>query len=173
MSRWPHQRDMNSFYGNPDKNRDGVADRDWENENIIKITPPYPLWYPSDAGGKLIKRAKQFTSLRVHKKCADSLMQCLTRIGSEFTPEEIHKYELDICGGTYVFRLMRGGRSLSVHSWGSAIDLSHLINWYGRKYDESKGMMPMRAVKIFQDEGWTWGGLWRKGDAMHFQAADV
>lgn len=181
MPIWPNQSDMNKFYGNPDKNRDGKADLDWENANIIKIIPPYTLYYPTEliesVNGKrkvtLLKRAKRMTGLRVHKKCADSLITCLAEIGNTFTPEEMTKYELDLCGGVFNFRLMRNGRSLSIHSWGGAIDLSHLINYYGRKYDPKLNMMPLKVVDIFKKEGWTWGGKWRTGDAMHFQAANI
>lgn len=177
MPVWPHQSNMNSFYGNPDKNRDGRPDPDWVAANIIQFKPPYTLYYPLEKivnGRKtLIKRQQQFKTLSFHKKAADSLIRCLSEIPKQFSPQEIEKYELDICGGTFVFRLMRNGRSLSIHSWGSAIDLSHLINWYGRKYDEKAGMMPMRAVNIFKKEGVTWGGLWRTGDSMHFQWANV
>ena len=44
----PHQRDMNKFYGNPDKDRDGRPDADWEKANLIKIVPPYILYYPTE-----------------------------------------------------------------------------------------------------------------------------
>lgn len=164
---------MNSFYGNPDKNQDGIADKDWEATNIVRIIPPYDLWYPDDSTGKLIKRKTKFKALRVHRKCSESLMRILTRIKNETTEEERFKYELDICGGVYNFRLMRSGRALSIHSWGAAIDLSHIINSYKKKYNPNSNMMPMKIVKIFEDEGWTWGGLWSTGDAMHFQAASV
>lgn len=173
MSQWPRQRDMNAFYYNPDANRDGVADATWARDNLVRIVPPYPLWYPSDAGGRLNKRATPFKALTVHRKCADSLTRVLTRIGKEISAEDIRRFELDICGGAYVFRLMRNGRALSIHSWGAAIDLSHLINRYKRRYDAASGMMPATVVKMFEAEGWTWGGLWSTGDAMHFQAADI
>lgn len=182
-TQWPKQSNMNAFYGNPDKNKDGRADRDWEAANIISIIPPYSLYYPTEkvevVNGKkkttLIKRATKFKTLSFHKKAAPALMAALTEIGSTFSPEELQKYELDICGGTYVFRLMRNGRALSIHSWGAAIDLSHLINYYGRKYDANPkfNMMPQKAVDIFKKQGATWGGKWSTGDGMHFQFAYV
>lgn len=167
---------MNAFYGNPDRDSDGVADIDWQHQNVIRIVPPYKLYYPVDdpnKKGAIIKRGTVLKGLSVHKKAADSLIRCLTGITKEFTPEELIKYELDLCGGVFVFRIKRGGSSLSIHSWAGAIDLSHLINYFGRRYDESKGMMPQRAVKVFANEGWTWGGRWTTGDAMHFQAANL
>lgn len=173
-NNWPRQRDMNGFYGNPDVNRDGVADLGWQQKNLVRLTPPYSLYYPRQvARNRIDKRAIKFKALTVHKLCAASLEQCLRGLQKEFSAEELYKYELDICGGVFNFRLMRSGQSLSIHSWGAAIDLSHLINHYRRRYNERLGMMPMRAVKVFKNEGWTWGGLWSTPDAMHFQAARI
>lgn len=177
-NKWPTQNPaaMNEFYGNPDANRDGAADLIWQQKNLVRITPPYTLYYPVDDPhnkGKIIKRGTVLKGLRVHHKAAESLYRCLVGLKTEFSEGDLAKYELDLCGGVFNFRLKRGGHSLSIHSWGGAIDLSHLINYFGRKYDEAAGMMPQRAVKVFADEGWTWGGLWSTGDAMHFQAANL
>ena len=164
---WPSQASKLRFYGNPDANRNGLPDTKWAKENLVQIVPPYPMYYPTSLKDK---RGKRWSKLTVHKKVADSLLECLREIPKVCTPEEIKKYELDLCGGAYVFRLKRNGTSLSEHSWGIAIDLSHLINYYGRAYDPSKNMMPLKVAKIFQDRGWTW--LKRK-DAMHFQAVSI
>ncbi|WP_193753153.1 M15 family metallopeptidase, partial [Sphingomonas endophytica] len=84
-------------------------------------------------------------------------------------------YELDLCAGVHVFKLKTGGENLSIHSWGAAIDLSHLINGWKIKHskDPKKKMMPLEVVKLFEDEDWTWGGKWKYADAMHFQAANI
>ena len=87
--------------------------------NIVKLTPPYPLFYPQEqevAGRKqLLKRQQRFSALRVHRRCAASLERVLQAIGRRFSPAEIAQYELDICGGVFNFRPMRGGTSLSIH----------------------------------------------------------
>lgn len=183
---WPKQNAeaMNAFYGNPDANQDGRPDPEWESKNLVRIVPPYTLYYPmEDENGKIVKRSKVMKTLWVHKKCAASLTRVLTKIGKMIPPEAIKRHELDLCGGVYNFRLKRNGRTLSMHSWGSAIDLSHLINYFGRKYKRSSVwgersprndiMMPMEVRKMFEAEGWTWGGLWSTPDGMHFQAADL
>lgn len=183
---WPNQNAeaLNKFYGNPDVNEDGRPDAAWESKNIIRIVPPYTLYYPiEDENKKIIKRQKVLKTISVHKKCADSLMRVLTNIGTKIPPEAIKRHELDICGGVYNFRLKRGGRTLSTHSWGCAIDLSHLINYFGKKYKRSSVwgersprndiMMPLEVQKMFKAEGWTWGGLWSTPDGMHFQAANL
>lgn len=173
MGNWPKQSNLAAFYGNPDVNRDGAPDIFWQRANLVRIVPPYPMYYPTVKSGKLVKRPQKLSAITCHRKVAPSLLRVLTRIGDELTPDEIKTYELDIFGGCFNFRAMRSGRALSTHSYAAAIDLSHLINRYKRRYDMGAGMMPMRVVRMFEAEGWTWGGLWRTGDAMHFQAADL
>jgi len=177
VPNWPKQNPatMNAFYGNPDANRDFRPDPAWEAANIVKLTPPYTLYYPESVHGVIQKRAKTISALRVHKKCKNSLESALRQIKQNFTAQDIKDYELDLCAGVHVFRLKVGGSTLSIHSWGAAIDLSHLINGWKKTYDPDprKRMMPTKVVDIFDSEGWTWGGLWRNADAMHFQAADI
>lgn len=167
MTNWPKQNAaaMNAFYGSPDANKDGSPDVKWEAANLVSIKPPYRMVLAWD-------KAKEVKTIRVHKKCADSLMRILTGIKDHYGSQAaIERARMHLFGGVYNFRLMRGGSSLSIHSWAAAIDLDPERNGFGVKYDESKGMMPLAVVRIFKAEGWDWGGLWSKGDAMHFQAA--
>ena len=64
-------------------------------------------------------------------------------------------------------------RGLSTHSWGCAIDLSPALNGMGIAYNPKAHMIPAQVVAIFSANGWEWGGLWQRPDAMHFQAARV
>jgi len=176
MADWPNDDPsaMNAYYGSPDQDHNLEADPDWEIKNLIALPVPCPLFYPMEetvSGKKIIvKRKHLLKTLRVHWRCAKSLENILKQIPQRFSAADIERYELDICGGVYNFRPMRSGASLSIHSWGAAIDLSHLINYWKRKYDPAAGMMPQGVVDLFQSEGWQWGGLWKNGDAMHFQA---
>lgn len=163
LQRWPGKAGMNDFYGNPDVNNDGAADLDWQRKNLTIIAAPYLMFY---AG-------KQVRNITVHRRCSDSLSRCLTAIGEAFDPKERATYQLDQFGGVYNFRRKRGGTSLSVHSWAAAIDLAPALNAFGWAYGSRPNMMPKAVVEIFAAEGWEWGGLWSKGDAMHFQAAAV
>lgn len=161
---WPDQSKLKEFYGNPDKNNDGVADSAWEISNIVKIIPPYPMvWSWS---------LEPVKTLRVHKKCSESLLSILAEIGKKVNEQDRRFYEIDRCGGVYNFRLMRGGSSLSVHSYGAAIDLSPVINGLGIPYSPKKKMMPFIVRDIFHSHGWKWGGLWSRPDAMHFEAVN-
>lgn len=166
---WPSQdaAAMNAFYGNPDRNGDGFPDRQWEDRNLVFIKPPYEMVLAWDT-------TKNVTRLRVHKAIATSLTRCLIGVLDTYpNRQDLRRFGLHLWGGAYMFRLKRGGSTLSIHSWGAAVDINPTVNWYGRRYGEHLGMMPQKVVRIFADEGWTWGGLWRKPDAMHFQAADV
>lgn len=169
LTIWPPQnpRDMSAFYGNPDPTGAGVPDRNWEDKNLINITPPYKMflaWAPT----------QQVNTIKVNKACADALLRILTNIDQHYgSPEAIQKARMHLFGGCYNFRLMRGAAAMSIHSWGAAIDIDPVTNYFGRAYNASQGMMPLEVIKMFQAEGWVWGGMWSKPDPMHFQAARV
>jgi len=57
-----------------------------------------------------------------------------------------------------------GARYLSTHTWGLAIDVNAFENGLGRKPKLSKTF-----VKCFTDNGFTWGGTFKRLDGMHFE----
>jgi hypothetical protein len=73
--------------------------------------------------------------------------------------------------GCWNVRYMRGGNSLSVHSWGLAIDINAAENPFG----SDDFQMTEEFAACFEDAGFTWGGRWRmpSTDAMHFQLCRV
>lgn len=164
MNQWPRSRRtyMQEFYGNPDVNGDGQPDPKWEAENLVYIKPQYPMWW---------SWGPEVTKLRVHEKCAQSLERVLRDIGKYVNAVDRNKYSLDQCGGAYNFRHMRGDSLvLSTHAYGAAIDLAPIQNRLGRKYQLNSDMMPQTVVELFKAEGWKWGCLWLRPDAMHFEA---
>jgi hypothetical protein len=72
--------------------------------------------------------------------------------------------ELKTYNGCFNIRPTTGGKSLSLHSWGIAIDCNSSWNQYGKKPHLSEGF-----VKCFEDNGFEWGGRWRTPDGMHMQ----
>lgn len=74
--------------------------------------------------------------------------------------------QLKTWDGCFQIRNKRAGISLSLHSWGLAIDINAAWNGFGKKPTMSKEL-----VKCFTDAGFEWGGLWAKPDGMHFQLA--
>lgn len=168
MSAWPHQdpASMSAFYGDP-CGKDGGPDPKWEATNLVRITPPYPMvlaWAPQTSVG----------SIRVHRKCAESLSRILAGILNHYgTHDAVQAARMHLYGGAYSFRLMRGAHALSIHSWGAAIDLDPERNAFGRAWGSVAGMMPQAVIDLFEAEGWVSGADWRKPDAMHAQAALV
>lgn len=164
MTKWPRQADVQTFYGQPDAGHDGIPDRVWEMEHLERFTPPYRMVLAWD-------HSKQLNSITCHKLCASSLLRILENIQAYYgTQEKLEQARMHLFGGAYNFRLMRGSTKLSMHSYGCAIDLDPEANRMGLEYKEDSGMMPMAVVRIFQNEGWKWGGRWSRPDAMHFEA---
>jgi hypothetical protein len=77
----------------------------------------------------------------------------------------------NLFAGCYNFRVIKDSNRLSAHAWGTGIDIDSEKNPLGVPHDPSKGMMPLSVVKIFENEGWKWGGRFKKRpDCMRFQA---
>lgn len=166
---WPKQdrASMSAFYGDPDADGNGKPDRSWEAKNLVSITPPYRMVLAWDTKSEV-------RTIKVHRRCADSLLRILNAIKDHYGSQEaIEVARMHLYGGVYNFRMTRGGSRLSIHSWAAAIDLDPERNGFGVPYREGKGMMPKAVIEIFQAEGWVWGGPWRTADAMHFQAARI
>lgn len=72
--------------------------------------------------------------------------------------------ELKTWDGCFNIRKKRGAVSMSLHSWGLAIDVNAAWNGFGKTPTLSPGF-----VKCFTDAGFDWGGTWSKPDGMHFQ----
>jgi hypothetical protein len=117
--------------------------------------------------GKPVRR------FRFHKKAADALTQVLNNIWEAAGKKQaiIDEWGVSKFGGSYNFRLMRGGNSLSMHAWGCAIDLDVENNMLGNP--NPRFAKYPQVVKAFTDAGAVWGGSWSGGrcDGMHFQFA--
>lgn len=76
--------------------------------------------------------------------------------------------EIKTWDGCFNIRLMRGLPSMSLHSWGIAVDMNAFENGLGVEPKFSAGF-----VKCFTDAGFDWGGTWRRKDGMHFQLSKI
>lgn len=73
--------------------------------------------------------------------------------------------------GMLCARLVRGSaRSISNHSWGTAIDLT-LAGVLDRRGDgmTQSGLIPI--ARVFNAHGWYWGARFGTEDAMHFEVS--
>lgn len=76
--------------------------------------------------------------------------------------------ELKTWDGCFNIRKMRGLQSMSLHSWGVAVDVNAFENGLNQEPKLSPGF-----VKCFTDAGFDWGGTWQRKDGMHFQLSKL
>lgn len=79
-----------------------------------------------------------------------------------------HVSELKTWDGCFNIRKKRGLTSMSLHSWGIAIDMNAFENALNMTPKFTPGF-----VKCFTDNGFDWGGTWQRKDGMHFQLAKI
>lgn len=162
-SPWPLQKDADQFYGNP-RGSNGHANPLWEEKNLVFVSTPWNMFY----AGKPTK-----PRIRIHRKAAESLKRVLTEIWdkSAHSQAQIDAWGMSDWSGSYNYRLKRGGSTLSMHSYGAAVDFDADRNGFGDKTPHFAGAQPV--LDAFKREGWVWGGTWSKPDGMHWQAARV
>ena len=75
---------------------------------------------------------------------------------------------LNTYDGCYVPRFIERNpeNSISLHTWGIAIDMDAATNYRG-----IQGTMHPEVVNIFKRWGFRWGGDWKHTDPMHFELA--
>lgn len=76
--------------------------------------------------------------------------------------------ELKTWDGCFNIRKKRGLGSMSLHSWGIAIDVNAAWNGLGKE-----PVLSPEFVKCFTDAGFEWGGNWSRKDGMHFQLNNI
>lgn len=159
---YPHEdtSSLNEFYGNP-RGKDGKVSTKWFRDNIMKWEPPYPFFY-SD-GRQPLK------TLFIHKLCLDTFNNAFQEVLDHFGPEDIDNKRLNICAGTYNYRLMRGGSKLSVHAYGISIDIDPEHNPYPHPWTENG--LDKDFITILEKHGFYWRGTNGDVDPMHFQCA--
>ena len=160
------QKELEAFYSKHRLKADGKPTAAWESANLVRFTPAYPLTlsFPPKT---------QVTKVRCHKKVADSLKRIFEQILQHYgSVAEVKRARMHLYAGCYEFRKIGGANRLSTHAWGVSVDIDSENNPQGKAHDESKGMMPMAVVKIFEAEGWKWGGRFKgeRVDCMHFEA---
>jgi hypothetical protein len=88
---------------------------------LTTINLPYPMRIAWDTKTKV-------TRMRCHKGVANAFLSVFNELLEVYGYERIVELGIDLFGGCFNFRKMRGGTSYSKHSWGIAVDLDPARN---------------------------------------------
>lgn len=154
---WPSQaevRSEKSIFGKPGRET-----------NLVNIEPPYQLYYE----GRPVK------SIRVHKLIAKAVLTALEKIKAAYSSAEISRLGLDDYGGSYNYRLSKGGNSFSMHAWGIALDFAPSKNALKTKAPHASLSKPeCRAFwEAWESVGAVSLGREKNYDWMHVQFATL
>ena len=113
--------------------------------------------------------------MQCHRKVHDSIGRVLQNVLESYGMDQIRELRLDVWGGCYNKRKMRGGDRWSMHSWGIALDYDPNRNKLSWGRDRSKfGRAEYEEWwKCWEAEGWVSLGRLRNFDWMHVQAAKL
>lgn len=136
-------------------------------ENLVMIELPYPMRIAWDTD-VVVNKA------RCHKAIAINFIFVFQDILAHYGLEKIKELGIDLFGGIYNYRQMRGGNDWSRHSWGIAIDLDPARN--GLKVKKPKAQFSKKEYKpmidIFYKYGFVSYGREKNYDWMHFEIAE-
>ena len=116
-------------------------------------------------------RSISVNSISCHKLVAKNMKAALTGILKEYGPLKIQQLGINIYGGCFNYRKMRGGTDWSRHSWGVAIDLDPERNQLHETHLTARFARPdyKKMIDIFYDNGFVSLGREKDYDWMHFE----
>jgi len=131
---------------------------------LVRIKLPYPMRLAWDLNVKVNRIA-------VHKNIQDNFLGVFTDLLECYGYDRLVELQIDVLGGTFNFRKMRGGSDFSRHSWGVAIDLDPTRNLL--KETNRTAIFARPEYKDMIDIFYKWGfvslGREKNYDWMHFE----
>ena len=132
--------------------------------NLTFASIPFPLIIAWD-------KSKTTRRIKCHKLVKDDVENIFKDLLREYGQNKIEELEINVFGGCYNCRNMRGGSRKSMHSWGIAIDLSpekNQLRWSRTRAQFAKPEYK-KMIDIFYKYGWESLGREENRDYMHFQ----
>lgn len=155
-TQWPTQAEVRSFFGEPGGAQctAGLADL------------PFKMRIAWDTKSTV-------TRFRCHAKVEAPMERIFQKALQHYGAGEIARLGLDLFGGCYNLRPMRGGNNWSMHSWGIAVDLDPSRNQLKWGKDRAVFARPEYVPfwNIVESEGAVSLGRAKNFDWMHFQFA--
>jgi len=110
-------------------------------------------------------------TMRCHKLVAEDFTNVFNELLKVYGYEKIQSLGIDLFGGCFSFRAMRGGSDYSRHSWGIAIDLDPLRNQLHETSKTARFARPeyKQMIDIFYKHGFVSLGKEKNYDWMHFE----
>lgn len=142
-------------YGKPNVTGDGY---------LVTILLPYPMRLAWDTESVVNK-------MRCHKLVAGRFLAVFNEILRVYGYAKIKELGIDLFGGCFNFRKMRGGDDWSMHSWGIAIDLDPARNQLKETSKTARfAKSEYKAmIDIFYKHGFISLGREKNYDWMHFE----
>lgn len=131
---------------------------------LVTIDLPYPMRLAWDKNTTVMK-------MRCHKLVAENFRKLFCDLLNAYGIEKIQKLGIDLFGGCFNFRVMRGGSDYSRHSWGVAIDLDPERNLLHETSKTARFARKeyQKMIDIFYENGFVSLGCEKNYDWMHFE----
>jgi hypothetical protein len=144
-----------SKYGKPNVTGEGY---------LVTINLPYPMRLAWDLNTKVSR-------MSCHKLVADKFLAVFNDLLKHYGYAKIVELGIDLFGGCFNFRKMRGGSDWSRHSWGLAIDLDPARNLLKETSKTARFARPeyKPMIDIFYKHGFVSLGVEKNYDWMHFE----
>ncbi|WP_058602074.1 glycosyl hydrolase 108 family protein [Aureimonas ureilytica] len=151
---WPRQSEVPTFFGPPCK------------PQMKRLELPFRMRIAWDL-------EKEITGFMIHEKVHDSAARVFEKIWRHYGEAGIREIGMDLFGGCYNCRKMKGGSSWSMHSWAIAIDFDPARNQLKWSHLHARLAKPdaTKFWEFWEEEGWLSLGRARDFDWMHVQAA--
>jgi len=148
-------KDALAKYGKPNETGEGY---------LIKIQLPYPMRLSWD-------KTHTVSSMMCHHLVAENFKKVFSDLLAHYGIDKIKELGIDLFGGCFCFRKMRGGSEMSIHSWGIAIALDPERNQLKETSATARFARPeyKPMIDIFYKNGFQSLGVEKNYDWMHFQ----
>ena len=134
---------------------------------LVSIKLPYPMRLAWDKNTKV-------NTMRCHKLVAQNFTNVFNELLKVYGLSKIQELGIDLFGGCFAFRAMRGGSDYSRHSWGIAIDLDPERNQLKETSKTARFARPeyKPMIDIFYKHGFVNLGVEKNYDWMHFEKSE-